>query len=174
MAVENTALSLFGSRAVHTSPLLSAVEKSAVEIEKPEPSKLWKLGKLNHVAIAVPDVDQAALMYRNVLGATVSHKHEEVGHGVSTVFVKLGNTKIELLEPLGDHSPIEAFLKRHGHGGLHHICIEVSNVYEAMEDLKSHNVHVLGTEPKPGAHGKPVIFLHPRDCNGTLVELEQA
>ncbi|PFX34990.1 methylmalonyl-CoA epimerase, mitochondrial-like [Stylophora pistillata] len=136
--------------------------------------KLWKLGKLNHVAIAVPDLDQASKMYRNILGADVSDVQDLPEHGVSTIFVNLGNTKLELLHPLGENSPIAGFLKKKTDGGIHHICIEVDDIKEAMKDLQKHNIRALNPEPKIGAHGKPVVFLHPKDCGGVLVEMEQA
>ncbi|ESN96588.1 hypothetical protein HELRODRAFT_163668 [Helobdella robusta] len=141
--------------------------------DKKVPKKVWELGKLNHVAIAVPDIDKASNMYKNILGAKVSEKHEQPEHGVYTVFVQLGDTKIELLYPLGEKSPIQGFLDKNPSGGLHHICLEVSNIEEAMKDVRSYKIRTLGDKAKIGAHGKPVIFLHPKDCNGTLIELEQ-
>ncbi|ELT97257.1 hypothetical protein CAPTEDRAFT_170308 [Capitella teleta] len=135
--------------------------------------RLFKLGKLNHVAIAVPDIDQAAAMYRDTLGAKVSEKHAQPDHGVYTVFVELGDTKIELLYPMGDNSPIQNFLDKNKNGGMHHICLEVDNIHEAIKAVSAQKIRTLGKEPKIGAHGKPVIFLHPKDCNGTLVELEE-
>jgi methylmalonyl-CoA/ethylmalonyl-CoA epimerase len=163
---EQTILPLLGCRALHTTSAVPAADKSV-------PNKLWKIGKLNHVAIAVPDIDKAAALYRDVLGAQVSEKHAQPDHGVYTVFVQLGQAKIELLYPLGDKSPIQGFLDKNKAGGMHHICIEVSNIKEAIKDIQAHNIRTLGNEPKIGAHGKPVIFLHPKDCNGTLVEIEQ-
>ncbi|XP_013419516.1 methylmalonyl-CoA epimerase, mitochondrial isoform X2 [Lingula anatina] len=138
------------------------------------PDRLWKLGKLNHVAIAVPDLDKATALYRDVLGAEVSGVQCLPEHGVYTVFVNLGNTKFELLHPYGEKSPIQGFLDKNKAGGMHHVCIEVDNIQDAMKDLKAHNIRALSEEAKIGAHGKPVVFLHPKDCNGTLVELEQA
>ncbi|KXJ25944.1 methylmalonyl-CoA epimerase, mitochondrial [Exaiptasia diaphana] len=135
--------------------------------------KLWKIGKLNHVAIAVPDLDKATNLYKNVFGAQVSESHPLPEHGVYTVFVELGNTKIELLHPLGEKSPIAGFLNKNKSGGIHHVCIEVKNIYEAVKDLKANNIRALDPEPKIGAHGKPVVFLHPKDCGGVLVELEE-
>jgi methylmalonyl-CoA/ethylmalonyl-CoA epimerase len=135
---------------------------------------VWKLGRLNHVAIAVPDIDKAAALYRDVLGAKVSEKHPQPDHGVYTVFVELGDTKIELLYPLGKNSPIQNFLDKNKQGGMHHICLEVTDVKAAIKHLKANNIRTLGDEPRLGAHGKPVIFVHPKDCNGTLIELEQA
>jgi methylmalonyl-CoA/ethylmalonyl-CoA epimerase len=133
------------------------------------------IGKLNHVAIAVRDIGKAAALYRDVLGADVSAAVPQPDHGVTTVFVALPNTKIELLEPLGDGSPIAKFLERNPDGGIHHICYEVGNIRAARDALKSAGARVLGDgEPKIGAHGKPVLFLHPKDFSGTLIELEQA
>jgi methylmalonyl-CoA/ethylmalonyl-CoA epimerase len=163
---ERSILPLLSTRGIHMTSAVSAADKSV-------PKKVWKLGKLNHVAIAVPDLDKATAFYRDILGAQVSEKHPQPDHGVYTVFVQLGEAKIELLYPLGDKSPIQGFLDKNKAGGMHHICVEVSNIKEAMKDLKAHNIRTLGTEAKIGAHGKPVIFLHPKDCNGTLVELEQ-
>lgn len=133
------------------------------------------IGRLNHVAVAVPDLDAAAATYRDTLGAKVSEKTPEPDHGVTVVFVELPNTKIELLHPLGDNSPIAAFLKKNPSGGMHHVCYEVDDIIEARDRMKSEGARVLGDgEPKTGAHGKPVLFLHPKDFCGTLVELEQA
>jgi methylmalonyl-CoA/ethylmalonyl-CoA epimerase len=133
------------------------------------------IGKLNHVAIAVQDIGKAAALYRDVLGADVSAAVPQPDHGVTTVFVALPNTKIELLEPLGDGSPIAKFLERNPDGGIHHICYEVGDIRAARDALKSAGARVLGDgEPKIGAHGKPVLFLHPKDFSGTLIELEQA
>ena len=133
------------------------------------------IGRLNHVAIAVPDLASAAALYRGSLGAQVSAPQPEPEHGVTVVFVNLPNTKIELLEPLGEGSPIAAFLERNPAGGIHHICYEVGDINAARDKLKATGARVLGDgEPKIGAHGKPVLFLHPKDFCGTLVELEQA
>lgn len=133
------------------------------------------IGRLNHVAIAVPDIEAAAKIYRNMLGATVSDSVAQPDHGVTTVFIELPNTKIELLEPLGEDSPIAAFLARNEAGGIHHICYEVDDIALARDRLVKGGARVLGSgEPKIGAHGKPVLFLHPKDFCGTLVELEQA
>ena len=130
------------------------------------------LGKLNHVAIAVPDIAAATATYKNTLGATVSAENDLPEHGVTTVFVELPNTKIELLQPLGDNSPIARFLEKNSEGGIHHICYEVEDIEVAVKKLTADGARILG-EPKIGAHGKPVIFLHPKDFCGTLVELEQ-
>ncbi|XP_074654933.1 methylmalonyl-CoA epimerase, mitochondrial-like [Tubulanus polymorphus] len=135
--------------------------------------KLWKLGRLNHVAIAVPDLEKATALYRDVLGAKVSERQALPEHGVYTVFIELGNTKFELLHPLGEKSPIEGFLKKNKSGGMHHVCIEVKNIEEAMKDLKKLGVRLLSETTKIGAHNKPVVFLHPKDCDGVLVELEE-
>jgi len=133
------------------------------------------IGRLNHVAIAVRHMDAAVAVYRDTLGATVSEKVPQPEHGVSTVFITLPNTKIELLEPLGENSPIARFLERNADGGIHHICYEVDDIRAARDHLKAQGARVLGDgEPKIGAHGKPVLFLHPKDFCGTLVELEQA
>ena len=133
------------------------------------------IGRLNHVAIAVPDLEVATSTYRDILGATVSTQIAEPDHGVTVVFVKLPNTKIELLHPLGENSPIAAFLDKNPSGGMHHVCYEVDDIIKARDQMKSEGARVLGDgEPKIGAHGKPVLFLHPRDFCGTLVELEQA
>jgi methylmalonyl-CoA/ethylmalonyl-CoA epimerase len=133
------------------------------------------IGRLNHVAIAVRDLGKATAIYRDVLGAAVSAAVPQPDHGVTTVFVTLPNTKIELLEPLGEGSPIAKFLGRNPDGGIHHICYEVADIRAARDALKSQGARVLGDgEPKIGAHGKPVLFLHPKDFAGTLVELEQA
>ncbi len=133
------------------------------------------IGRLNHVAIAVRDVAKASAVYRDTLGAAVSAKVPQPAHGVSTVFITLPNTKIELLEPLGENSPIATFLDKNPDGGIHHVCYEVPDIRAAREQLKSQGARVLGDgEPKIGAHGKPVLFLHPKDFCGTLVELEQA
>jgi methylmalonyl-CoA/ethylmalonyl-CoA epimerase len=130
---------------------------------------------LNHVAIAVPDLSAATALYRDTLGARVSEPVELPAHGVTTVFVELDNTKLELLHPLGDDSPIAGFLKRNPDGGTHHVCYEVDDIYLAREQLKANGARVLGDgEPRIGAHDKPVLFLHPKDFCGTLVELEQA
>ncbi len=133
------------------------------------------IGRLNHVAIAVPDLAAAAEIYRDMLGADVSAPQPLPEHGVTVVFITLPNTKIELLEPLGTASPIAAFLARNVAGGMHHICYEVDDILKTRDHLKTQGARVLGDgEPRIGAHGKPVLFLHPKDFNGTLVELEQA
>ena len=132
------------------------------------------IGRLNHVAIAVPDLNQATATYRDTLGATVSEPLDVPDHGVTTVFVVLENTKIELLHPLGDDSPIAKFLERNSNGGVHHICYEVEDIIASRDKLVAKGARVLGDgEPKIGAHGNPVLFLHPKDFNGTLVEIEQ-
>ncbi|XP_041373951.1 methylmalonyl-CoA epimerase, mitochondrial-like isoform X1 [Gigantopelta aegis] len=133
----------------------------------------WKIGNLNHVAIACPDLEKATSLYRDILGAKVSEKQALHDHGVYVVFVQLGEAKIELLHPLGDKSPIQKFLQRNKNGGVHHICIEVDNIEAAMKDLKSKNIGLLSEKSKIGAHGKPVVFLNPKDCNGVLVEVEE-
>ena len=133
------------------------------------------IGRLNHVAIAVKDIKAASEVYRTTLGANVSETVPQPDHGVSTVFITLPNTKIELLEPLGENSPIAKFLERNPDGGIHHICYEVDDIITARDRLKASGARVLGDgNPKIGAHGKPVLFLHPKDFLGTLVEIEQA
>ena len=133
------------------------------------------IGRLNHVAIAVPDLASATALYRDTLGARVSAPQAEPDHGVTVVFIELPNTKVELLEPLGAASPVQGFLDKSPSGGIHHICYEVDDILAARDRLKAAGARVLGSgEPKIGAHGKPVLFLHPKDFNGTLLELEQA
>jgi methylmalonyl-CoA/ethylmalonyl-CoA epimerase len=133
------------------------------------------IGRLNHVAIAVRDIAAATRVYRETLGAEVSAAVPQTEHGVTTVFITLPNTKIELLEPLGAASPIAKFLERNPDGGIHHVCYEVADIIAARDRLRAEGARVLGDgEPKMGAHGKPVLFLHPKDFLGTLVELEQA
>ena len=133
------------------------------------------IGRVNHVAIAVPDLDMAAQQYREALGAQVSAPEDLPDHGATVVFVDLGNTKIELLLPLGDESPLANFLERHPTGGIHHVCYEVDDLIAARDRLIETGARVLGDgEPKTGAHGKPVLFLHPKDFSGTLIELEEA
>ena len=132
------------------------------------------IGRLNHVAIAVRDLAKASALYRDTLGAKVSAALAQPAHGVTVVFIELPNTKIELLAPLGENSPIAKFLEKNADGGMHHICYEVTDILAARDKLKAGGARVLGDgAPKIGAHGKPVLFLHPKDFNGTLVELEQ-
>ena len=132
------------------------------------------IGRLNHVAIAVPDLEAAVAQYRDTLGADVGLPQDEPDHGVTVVFIELPNTKIELLHPLGEASPIKGFLDKNPSGGIHHICYEVEDIRAAAARLTAKGARVLGTgEPKIGAHGKPVLFLHPKDFSGTLIELEQ-
>ena len=133
------------------------------------------IGRLNHVAIAVKDLAAACATYRNALGAHISEPQDEPAHGVTVVFVTLPNTKIEFLEPLGANSPIAKFLEKNPDGGIHHVCYEVEDILAARDKLKEQGARVLGDgNPKIGAHGKPVLFLHPKDFLGTLTELEQA
>jgi len=132
------------------------------------------IGRLNHIAIAVPDLEAASAQYRNTLGATVGAPQDEPDHGVTVVFIELPNTKIELLYPLGDDSPIRGFLDKNPSGGIHHMCFEVQDILAARAQLLAEGARVLGSgEPRIGAHGKPVLFLHPKDFNGCLIELEQ-
>ena len=132
------------------------------------------IGRLNHVAIAVPDLDAASALYRDTLGAKAGVPQDEPDHGVTVVFIELPNTKIELLYPLGEGSPIQGFLDKNPSGGIHHICYEVEDIIAARDKLAAGGARVLGGgEPKIGAHGKPVLFLHPKDFTGTLIELEQ-
>ncbi|MEM7620782.1 MAG: methylmalonyl-CoA epimerase [Pseudomonadota bacterium] len=132
------------------------------------------IGKLNHVAIAVPDLGQASQVYSSMLGATLSKKEQQPEHGVTTIFITLPNTKIELLEPLGENSPIAKFLQRNPAGGIHHICYEVENIITARDRLVADGARILGDgTPKVGSHGKPVLFLHPKDFCGVLTELEE-
>ena len=133
------------------------------------------IGRLNHVAIAVPDLEAASARYRDTLGADVGAPRDQAEHGVTVVFIELPNTKIELLHPLGENSPIQGFLDRNPAGGIHHVCYEVDDIGAARDRLQAAGARVLGSgEPRTGAHGKPVLFLHPKDFNGTLIELEQA
>jgi len=132
------------------------------------------LKRLNHLALAVPNLDAATSIYRDTLGAKVSEPQALPEHGVTVVFVELDNTKIELLEPLGEGTPIAAFLEKNPAGGMHHVCYEVEDILAARDRLRAEGARILGDgEPKTGAHGKPVLFLHPKDFNGTLVELEE-
>ena len=132
------------------------------------------IGRLNHVAIAVPDLAAAAAQYRHTLGARVGAPQDEPDHGVTVVFIELPNTKIELLHPLGDGSPIAGFLDKNPSGGIHHMCFEVADIGAARDRLVAEGARVLGSgEPRIGAHGKPVLFLHPKDFNGCLIELEE-
>ncbi|MGB8274518.1 MAG: methylmalonyl-CoA epimerase [Alphaproteobacteria bacterium] len=133
------------------------------------------IGRLNHVAIVVPDLEAARRLYRDTLGAKVSKAEDFPAHGVSVVFVELPNTKIELMHPLGDKSPVSHFLERNPAGGVHHICLEVEDILAARDHIKGKGARIIGDgEPKTGAHDKPVLFLHPKDFCGTLVEIEQA
>ena len=133
------------------------------------------IGRLNHIAIVVPDLEAATALYRDTLGARVSAPVDLPEHGVTTVFVELPNTKIELLRPLGDTSPVAPFLERNPSGGMHHVCFEVDDILAARDHLRAAGARVLGDgDPRIGAHGKPVLFLHPKDFCGTLIEIEQA
>eukprot|EP00127_Corallochytrium_limacisporum_P001687 Clim_evm24s77 gene=Clim_evmTU24s77 len=160
----------FATGALRNSAALASRRTMSTEAV---PSELWKLGRLNHVAIAVPNMEKATAFYRDILGAKVSAPEDLPAHGVTTVFVELDNTKFELLHPFGENSPIANFLKKNADGGIHHVCIEVDDIHKAV-DAVTKNIRALNKEPKIGAHGKPVVFLHPKDCNGVLVELEEA
>ena len=132
------------------------------------------IGKLNHIAIATPSLDDATKTYKDMLGVKISDPVDQIDHGVKVVFIELPNTKIELLEPLGENSPIENFLDKNKKGGVHHICFEVEDIDSAIMNLKRDGATILGNgKAKIGAHGKPVIFLHPKDFNGALIELEE-
>ena len=132
------------------------------------------IGKLNHIAIATPNLDKAIRTYKDILGVKISDPIDQIEHGVKVVFIEIPNTKIELLEPLGENSPIENFLEKNKKGGIHHICFEVEDIDSAILHLKKEGATVLGDgKAKIGAHGKPVIFLHPKDFNGALIELEE-
>lgn len=132
------------------------------------------LGRLNHIAIAVPNLSDAMAQYRDMLGVTVSEPQDEPDHGVTVAFVELPNSKVELMSPLGENSPIQRFLDRNPSGGIHHICYEVEDICQARDRMREKGARILGNgEPKIGAHGKPVLFLHPSDFNGCLIELEQ-
>ena len=132
------------------------------------------IGKLNHIAIATPSLDDATKTYKDMLGVKISDPVDQIDHGVKVVFIELPNTKIELLEPLGENSPIENFLDKNKKGGVHHICFEVEDIDSAIVNLKRDGATILGDgNAKIGAHGKPVIFLHPKDFNGALIELEE-
>jgi len=144
-------------------------------LEKPPVQEFAMIGRLNHVAIAVPDLEAAAAGYRDMLGAKVGAPQDEPDHGVTVVFIELPNTKIELLCPLGEKSPIKNFLEKSPAGGIHHMCYEVGDILAARDRLIAAGARVLGNgEPRTGAHGKPVLFLHPKDFNGCLIELEEA
>eukprot|EP01113_Clastostelium_recurvatum_P018691 TRINITY_DN2200_c0_g1_i1.p1 TRINITY_DN2200_c0_g1~~TRINITY_DN2200_c0_g1_i1.p1 ORF type:complete len:192 (+),score=18.67 TRINITY_DN2200_c0_g1_i1:44-619(+) len=150
--------------------ILSRVVRQAGE---PSSALAMGLGRLNHVAIAVPDMQATMKMYREVLGAKVSEPFDQKEHGVTTVFIDLGNTKIELLHPLGEKSPIQNFLTKNPSGGIHHVCIEVDDIHAAVKRVSEQGLKVINPVPKIGAHGKPVVFIHPKSMNGVLVEFEQ-
>jgi len=167
--ISRPVLRALGSRTIASSPMAAAAAPpSSVS------SAIWKLGKLNHVAVATPDLQATSSFYRDVLGARVSEAEDLPEHGVTTVFVELDNTKIELLHPFGEKSPIQSFLNKNSAGGIHHVCIEVDDIEAAVKTLKEKKIRCLSETTKIGAHGKPVMFLHPKDCGGVLVELEQA
>ena len=134
----------------------------------------WKILRLNHIALGTPTTESGSSFFANKFHLTPSAKVPQPDHGVNTVFVDVGNTKLELLDQIGDSSPIKAFMSKNPGGGVHHLCFEVDNIDAAVTDLKAQGVRLLGEKPKIGAHGKPVIFIHPKDCGGVLIELEQA
>lgn len=137
-------------------------------------SKKWKVLGVNHIAIATNDVKKASALYQNILKLKTSSPMALPDHGVNTIFVDSSNIKLELLDPIGEtKSPIWSFLEKNKSGGIHHICLEVDDIYAAIDDLKMNGIRVLSESPKTGAHGKPVVFIHPKDCNGVLIELEQ-
>ncbi|PRP77451.1 hypothetical protein PROFUN_14339 [Planoprotostelium fungivorum] len=172
---------LSSARYLKTSVVRSTTVRPNLTLTRPSSSfsaasdtaKALKIGQLNHVAIAVGNLEESVALYRDVLGAQVSEATDLPEHGVTTVFVNLGNTKIELLKPLGSNSPIQNFLDKKPAGGIHHICIEVDDIYKALEEVTSKGIKSIDAKPKIGAHGKPVVFLHPKSMNGVLVELEQ-
>lgn len=149
-------------------PVVRSLQTSSVCRQK------WKILKLNHVAVATLQLEKVASFYRDTLGLKVSEPVPQNEHGVTTVFVDVGNTKFELLLPLGDKSPIANFLEKNKGGGAHHVCLEVDDIEAAVADLKQKGIRTLAEKTRIGAHGKPVMFLHPKDCGGVLVELEQA
>ncbi|XP_005097435.1 methylmalonyl-CoA epimerase, mitochondrial [Aplysia californica] len=168
-----TKLTKFGQRNGQVLNKIEQTQNFCSSVHCLKDNTPWNLGKINHIALVTPDLDKSTALYRDVLGGKVSEKQPLPDHGVTTVFVELGDTKIELLHPLGEKSPIQSFLKKNASGGMHHICIEVDDIQKAMADLKSKNIRLLSEEPKIGAHGYPVVFLHPKDCDGVLVELEE-
>ncbi|XP_054712266.1 methylmalonyl-CoA epimerase, mitochondrial-like [Uloborus diversus] len=177
-AAENTGsliemLSLFRSRILKMFKAVNLVADTACFHAGSLQKKSWNILRVNHLATATKDLDTSVKFYRDVLGAKTSQPVPLPEHGVTTVFVELSNVKLELLHPLGNKSPIESFLDKNPSGGMHHICLEVDNIENAVEDLKAKNIRLLGDKPRPGAHGKPVIFLHPKDCGGVLIELEE-
>ncbi|CAF0725567.1 unnamed protein product [Rotaria sordida] len=167
-------------RIIRPTMMLTNIRSSTSNADKSPvsanvPSGLWKLGKLNHIAVAVPDLDQASSFFKNILQAkSVSGAVPQKEDGVYTVFVELDNMKIELVHPLGDDSPVANFLKKNHSGGIHHICIEVDNLEAAIKEIREQHIRTLNDKIEIGAHGKPVMFLHPKDCDGILIELEQA
>ncbi|XP_015919754.1 methylmalonyl-CoA epimerase, mitochondrial [Parasteatoda tepidariorum] len=135
--------------------------------------RTWKVLKVNHLAVASANIEKSVKLFQDIFGAKTSQSIPMPEHGVTTAFVELGNVKLELLLPLGEKSPIQSFLQKNGNGGMHHICLDVDNIDNAVKDMKAHNIRTLTEETKIGAHGKPVIFLHPKDCGGVLIELQQ-
>uniref|UniRef100_A0A023FUP7 Methylmalonyl-CoA epimerase, mitochondrial n=1 Tax=Amblyomma parvum TaxID=251391 RepID=A0A023FUP7_AMBPA len=153
---------------IASRPLLRSLQTSQIARQK------WKILRLNHVAVATLQLEKLTNFYKDTLGLKVSEPVPQKEHGVTTVFVDVGNTKFELLLPLGDKSPIGNFLEKNKGGGAHHVCLEVDDIEAAVDDLKQKGIRMLAEKTRIGAHGKPVMFLHPKDCGGVLVELEQA
>ncbi|XP_051890776.1 methylmalonyl-CoA epimerase, mitochondrial [Pristis pectinata] len=160
--------------ALKVARALSSGVRGARALSSGVPGSPWQLGRLSHVAVAVPEMESARAFYRDVLGGRVGEPLALPDHGVRAAFVELGGARLELLEPLGDGSPILGFLRRNPAGGLHHICLEVDRLAAALQQLRARGVRTLSPQPRLGAHGKPVIFLHPKDCGGVLLELEEA
>uniref|UniRef100_G3MT71 Methylmalonyl-CoA epimerase, mitochondrial n=2 Tax=Amblyomma TaxID=6942 RepID=G3MT71_AMBMU len=159
---------LGGAIQIACRPLVRSLQTSPIARQK------WKIIRLNHVAVATLQLEKLTSFYRDTLGLQVSEPVPQKEHGVTTVFVDVGNTKFELLLPLGDKSPIANFLEKNKGGGAHHVCLEVDDIEAAVADLKQKGIRMLAEKTRIGAHGKPVMFLHPKDCGGVLVELEQA
>ncbi|KAK8764406.1 methylmalonyl-CoA epimerase, mitochondrial-like [Amblyomma americanum] len=159
---------LAGVVQITSRPLVRALQTSPIARQK------WKILRLNHVAVATLQLEKLTSFYKDTLGLKVSEPVPQKEHGVTTVFVDVGNTKFELLLPLGDKSPIASFLEKNKGGGAHHVCLEVDDIEAAVADLKQKGIRMLAEKTRIGAHGKPVMFLHPKDCGGVLVELEQA
>ncbi|CAG2103207.1 unnamed protein product [Medioppia subpectinata] len=160
--------------AVNTLVGLTVLGCGILSMQFQSNGKNWRVLGLNHIAIATNDVTKGSDLFRDVFHMKTSETKPQTEHGVNTVFVDANNTKVELLDPIGGpKSPIWAYLQKNTNGGIHHICLDVDDIYAAIDDLKSHGIRLLSDSPKTGAHGKDVIFLHPKDCNGVLIELQQ-